>query len=377
MILTQLKLQNFRNYGQAEVSFHTGNNVLYGRNGQGKTNILESIYYLALTKSFRTNNDKNLIISGKEFFRVWGELQTVQGRVHTCSIGYSSTDGKRLTYNGQKILKFSDYIGEIPVVLLAPSDLEISQNGPHKRRQFLDIMLSQAGKLYLHHLLQYRRSLKQRNALLQTGGGDKNLLESWEESLIQNGIILINKRIDAVETLNKFVKKHYQELSGGQDKVKIIYKSSLSLNSPAGAEPAYRAAFEKNRERDLLLGSTSIGPHRDDVLFLINGEPLRNVGSQGEHKTFVIALKMAEFDFLQDIRNEPPILLFDDIFGELDAGRISNMIGSLSQIGQVFITTTSPHFFYKVKEWEGETFFHEIVEGTVSKQEKTWQKQSN
>ncbi len=368
MILLQLKLVNFRNYALAETNFHPGINVLFGKNGQGKTNILESIYYLALTKSFRTSSDQNLILNKENYFRIQANLQTVQGRPHTNAIAYSLSDGKRLTHNGQRVDRFADYIGSTPVVMLAPSDLEVSQSGPHHRRQFLDIMLSQASKLYLHHLLQYRRSLKQRNTLLQDTEPDHNLLKSWEEALVQHGSILIQKRLEAIETLDAAVKTNYLHLSGGSDKVKIVYQSSVPLKGQDSIEQLYRQAIDKARGKDFQLGTTTVGPHRDDMLFLINGKPLRAVGSQGEHKTFVISLKMGEFDFLRNIRSESPLLLFDDIFGELDSGRISNMIDTLSKIGQVFITTTSSNFFGKVDKWTQDTHFYQIEEGSITAQ---------
>lgn len=374
MILERLKLVNFRNYQQADVNFRPGTNVLFGKNGQGKTNILESIYYLALTKSFRSSYDQNLVSYNQNFFRIQGDFKTSQGRNHRSSLAYSSTEGKRLIYNGQRIQKFADYIGRIPIVLLAPSDLQISQSGPHQRRQFLDIMLSQASQLYLHHLLEYRRSLRQRNTVLQSDSTNMNLLQSWEKALMKHGSPIIQKRLEAVEQLSHVVKEHYRELSGETDNVKIVYQSSVSLKAKENIETAYEKEFEKNREKDLTLETTTLGPHRDDILFLINGKPLRGVGSQGEHKTFVISLKMAEFGFLKNVNQEPPILLFDDIFGELDAGRITNMIRTLSKIGQVFLTTTSANFFEKVNEWEPETCFFGINNGTINFDERVWQK---
>ncbi|UCF64308.1 MAG: DNA replication/repair protein RecF [bacterium] len=370
MVLKKLKLVNFRNYVDEEIVFNHGINILFGQNGQGKTNILESLYYLGLTKSFRTNNDQNLILNNAPFFRIEGEFSTDVKRKVVVSLALSLSEGKRLKVNQQKILKFSDYIGTVPLVLLAPSDLDISQGGPHRRRQFLDIMLSQSSRLYLHHLLQYRRSLKQRNLLLQAEGmSDPPALEAWEEALIQHGIVLIEKREEAVRQIDEMVKTYYGRLSGKTDKVKIVYQSSLNINGPDSRPEGYRQAMTRNREKDRQLQTTRVGPHRDDMLFLINGKPLRWMGSQGEHKTFIIALRMAEYQYLQTVRESLPLLLFDDIFGELDGSRIGNMIESLSRIGQVFITTTSPDFFGKVENWQGETSFYEIVNGKVSARE--------
>jgi DNA replication and repair protein RecF len=365
MILKNLKLVNFRNYKKEDIIFKPGTNILFGENGQGKTNILESIYYLALTKSFRTNNDQNLILNNETYFRIQGEFTTGQGRDSVSSIAFSRQEGKRLNYSNQKVQKFSEYIGRIPIVLLAPSDLEISQAGPLKRRQFLDIMLSQASQLYLHHLMQYRKSLKQRNSLLQDEHTDINLLRSWDQALVQQGIPVIEKRIDALRKLDLLVKENYSQLSGGQDKVKLVYQCSFPFKDNDSIENNFKAALEKQLDKDRQVQSTTTGPHRDDILFLINGKPLRWVGSQGEHKTMIIALKMAEYQFLRNIQDTVPIMLFDDIFGELDAGRIRNMISTLSQIGQVFITTTSPNFFGKLNGWPEETYFYEIKQGQV------------
>jgi DNA replication and repair protein RecF len=377
MIIKYLHLTNFRNYRQAEISFNKGTNVLFGHNGQGKTNVLESIYYLALTKSFRTSLDKNLICYQEAYFRIEGELEDVHGRLQRSSIAYSPDEGKRLNYNGQIVSVFSEYIGSVSVVLLAPMDLEISQGGPYIRRRFLDIMLSQASNLYLHHLIEYRRALKQRNVLLQSEQRNENLIQSWEEALIQNGMVLIQKRMEAVESISQMVKEYYQELSGRTDKIKIVYQNSVMPNHSENLESAYAEAFNKSRSKEYQTGSTSVGPHRDDLLFLINGKPLRVVGSQGEHKTFVISLKMAEFFFLQRMHDEPPILLFDDIFGELDADRITNMIHSLSNIGQVFLTTTSPHFFGRVSNWNSGTAFYGIEQGHISEDVEKWENLSH
>jgi DNA replication and repair protein RecF len=370
MFLNKLYLTRFRNYRDQNINFHSGTNILCGNNGQGKTNIIESIYYLALTKSFRTNNDQNLILSSESFFRIQGDFTTKQGRKLTSAIAFSASEGKRLNYDHQRIQKFSDYIGSIPIVLLAPSDLDITQGGPQQRRKFLDIMLSQASKTYLYHLLQYRRSLKQRNLLFQQTELDDHLLQAWEEALVQHGTILIEKRIEALEKLDALVKGFYTQMSGGSEKIKLVYQSTFPLKDQQKIPELYHQALKQNFEKDLLSQSTGIGPHRDDILFLISGKSLKAVGSQGEHKTFIIALKMAEYHYLQSVRKNLPLLLFDDIFGELDAERIGNMITSLSQIGQVFITTTSANFFGKLTSWKGQTAFYHIQQGTVRELEK-------
>ncbi|MCK6619489.1 MAG: DNA replication/repair protein RecF [Calditrichaceae bacterium] len=351
MKLQRLSLVNFRNYKEAHIQFFEGVHVIYGENGSGKTSILEAIHYLALTKSFRTTNDKNLILNTEKMFRIQGEFSSGQGTAIQSAIGYSPANGKSLTVNGQKAQKFSDYIGEIPLVLLHPADLTLSQGGPAQRRRFLDILLSQSSALYLHSLIQYNRSLRQRNQLLseaREGKCDPQLLKSWEENLIAHGTELIRKRQEATARLSESVKQHYRGLSNSEDKVKIIYRCNVETQSNQSLAEAYHRLFEQSRAKEVEYGTTLPGPHRDDLLFLLSGKPLKDYASQGEHKTFIIALKLAEFQHLQQQRLQAPILLFDDIFGELDANRIQQMLQQLGHIGQVFITTTSRNFFDKM-----------------------------
>lgn len=370
MVLKRLSLFNFRNYHEITIDFFEGINILYGENGAGKTNILEAIYFLAITKSFRTNIERHLVSSKQNMFRIKGEFENAQGRAFESSIAYALTEGKRLIVNSQKISKFTDYVGEVPTVLLSPDDLNLSQGSPQQRRRFIDLLLCQSHKLYMHHLMQYNRSLKQRNQLLQQERVDDQLLDSWEENLIQNGVEIILKRRETVQYLSDLVKQYYQALSGREDKVKIIYQCNVEdAKAGSGAADALRAAyqkqFEKNRAQEKESGFTRIGPHRDELLFLINGKPMKTYASQGEHKTMVIALKLAEFYYLQQQRTEAPLLLFDDIFGELDANRIRLMLSQLSHFGQVFVTTTSKNFFEKVGEFSRPIRYFQVKNGEV------------
>jgi len=384
MKLQRLSLVNFRNYKEAHIQFFDGLHVIYGENGAGKTSILEAIHYLALTKSFRTTNDKNLILNTEKMFRIQGEFISGQGTAIQSAIGYSPGEGKSLIVNGQKSQKFSDYIGEIPIVLLYPADLSLSQGGPAQRRRFLDILLSQSSALYLHSLIQYNRSLRQRNQLLndaREGKCDSHLLKSWEENLVAHGTELIRKRLEATALLSESVKQHYRELSNTGDKVKIIYRCNV-WESPRGAgipagetqgnqslAEAYHRLFEQSRAKEVEYGTTLPGPHRDDLLFLLSGKPVKDYASQGEHKTFIIALKLAEFQHLQQQRLQAPILLFDDIFGELDANRIQQMLQQLGHIGQVFVTTTSRNFFDKMDPASASGLpihYYRVEEGAVA-----------
>lgn len=365
MRLKHLALFSFRNYREIKIEFFNGINIIYGENGSGKTNILEAIYFLALTKSFRTSSERHLVLNNENMFRIKGEFEKAQGRAFECLIAYTLTEGKRLVVNSQKISKFSDYIGEVPTVLLAPSDLTLSQGSPQQRRRFIDLLLCQSHKLYLHHLIQYNRSLRQRNQILQSEKVDRQLLYSWEENLIRNGIEIIEKRTETIQYLSELVKGHYQSLSGKDDKIKIVYQSNVEGKNGSDIKTAYRRQFEISRAQEIESGYTKVGPHRDELLFLIKGKPMKTFASQGEHKTFIIALKLAEFLYLQKQRSEAPILLFDDIFGELDAGRIQLMLDQLSDFGQVFVTTTSKNFFNKVESLSREVRYFHVQNGEV------------
>jgi DNA replication and repair protein RecF len=365
MQIKRLVLFNFRNYTETSIDFSDGVNVVYGDNGAGKTTILEAIYYLALTKSFRASTDKYLIKNGAEMCRVQGEFVDTRGKSVHSTLAYSLKQGKHLTVNGQKMGVFSEYIGEIPVVLLHPQDLQLSQGSPQMRRRFLDVLLSQSSKVYLHHLMQYNRSLKQRNQLLQQPDCDPQLLTSWEENLIQHGVAIIQKRREVVALLSEQVKQYYRLLSRKNDSGKIVYQCNVA-HADGDPVAAYRAAFDAKRHQEKELGTTIVGPHRDDLLFLLNGKAMKTYASQGEHKTWVIALKLSEYRHLAEQQQRAPILLFDDIFGELDAGRIQQMLAQLNNIGQVFVTTTSRNFFDKIHRLNLPTHYYHVQNGKVA-----------
>ncbi len=369
MQLKQLNLLNFRNHKSAEIAFSNGLNVIYGENGAGKTSILEAIHYLALTKSFRATTDKHLILKNASMCRVQGLFVNGQGQSLRSTIAYSLDDGKHLAINGHKVQKFSEYIGDVPIVLLFPADLALSQGSPQLRRRFLDVLLSQSSKLYLHSLIQYNRSLRQRNLLLQGDVVDQQLLLSWEENLVKHGTEIICKRRSAAVELSDAVCKYYQALSSKDDEIKIVYQCNVKTENPETLGAAYRQMFEKKRRQEQEYGTTMVGPHRDDLQFLLNGKPMKIYASQGEHKTFVISLKLAEYHHLEQQQHQTPILLFDDIFGELDAQRIRQMLEQLSAIGQVFVTTTSRNFFDKVQQFDTPTSYFAVENGQVIRAE--------
>ena len=360
MLLRNLKLYDFRSYSETALSFGDGIHVIFGENGAGKTTILEAIYVLALTRSFRASLDKHLIRHAQTLFRVHGEFTTPQGHQLNTILAYSRDNGKHLTVNGQRALKFSEYIGDVPLVLLHPADLELSQGEPRQRRRFLDVLLSQSDRQYLHHLIEYNRTLRQRNQVLQGRHHDEALLAAWDEQLISHGAEILQRRHEAVEQLSDRVRVLYGALSDKADQVRISYRGTIRLSEGETLPEGFRRSLLEKRQREWEQGTTVIGPHGDDVNFTMNEQPVKMFASQGEHKTLVIALKLAEFQHLQHQRHQAPILLFDDIFGELDGNRIRLMLAQLSDIGQVFVTTTSRNFFDKVSDFETPTHYYEV-----------------
>ena len=365
MRLETLSLYQFRNYREAEIGFSEGIHILFGENGAGKTSILEAIYYLALTRSFRTAVDRHLIHNQGDLFRIQDTFSSPQGQRLQTAIAYSAETGKRLTVNGQRAHRFSEYIGDVPAVLLHPADLSLSQGGPQQRRRFLDVLLSQSSRLYLHHLIQYNRSLRQRNQMLQQERVDPQVMSAWEESLVTHGAELVRRRSEAVGRLEELVAHYYRQLSNRDTAVTARYRSNVRPDGEETLEAAYRRLLDQRRRRERDYGSTIVGPHRDDLDFSLAGRAMKDYASQGEHKTLVIALKLAEYHFLQERHNQAPILLFDDIFGELDAGRIQLMLAQLSDIGQVFVTTTSRNFFDKVHTVAAPTRYFQVAAGTI------------
>jgi DNA replication and repair protein RecF len=339
-------VQSLRNIESLDVNFKKQLNVIYGENAQGKTSVLEAIYYLALTRSFRANNEKIVLKYDQEYFDIDGEFESNEISFHI-RIYYSDKDHKHVFYNGSRIKKFSEIIGIVPVVLLSLEDLDISYGIPAKRRRFLDILLSQINPLYLQALQTYKRSLQNRNRLLKDikdGHASKNVLFPWDEQLCENGSYIIRSRHSFIEFLNERLSDYYDHIAENNDNISTVYRSAVLKKTESegdtSLEDAYGAILHDATDRDIEMQTTHYGPHREDLEFMKNGYPLKEFGSQGENKTFLVALKFAESDYLKKSVRKKPILLLDDIFGELDHNRIYNLMKFVKQVGQTFITTT-------------------------------------
>jgi DNA replication and repair protein RecF len=342
MILKELEIENFRLFPYLKIKFSDGINIISGLNGQGKTSILESIYYLALTKSFRTSNDNHVISYNKDHFNIKSAFSSGESEKKYIRIYHSNSNGKHLFINRKEVLKFSEYIGTVPCVTLTLDNLKLTQGGPLERRRFLDILISQISPVYLGDLKIYRRTVLQRNTLLATENKSdiKKQIHIWNEKMVEHGSRIILQRLEFIDFLNGHLSDYYNRISSSQDKIGVEYKSSLgNLERKKISEKFLKKlnlVFEYEFERK----KSVIGPHRDDVQFFKQDKVFRDYCSQGENKTLVIALKFLEWEYISRERHIKPILLLDDIFGELDEIRMQGLLDFLEIIGQAYITTT-------------------------------------
>ena len=346
MQLKDLEIENFRNFLDLKVIFGNGINIISGMNGEGKTSILEAIYYLTLTKSFRTSNDTHAISYQKEHFNILGRFSSEKLTNTNIRLFSSEKEGKHLFVNKKEVKKFSDFIGTIPAVILTLEDLRLTFGGPQERRKFLDILISQVSPLYLQSLKIYRRTLQQRNALLS--GGNKDAIEKqiaiWDGQLVEHGSQIILSRAAFIKFLNQNLTEHYNHISTRNDSIRVHYRSSLGDIAKTEDNTEIKAKFQKKLHLmfryECERKSSVVGPHRDDIDFLKDDKIFKNFSSQGENKTLVIALKFLEWKYISRERNVKPILLLDDIFGELDEHRMHGLLDFLEDIGQAYITTT-------------------------------------
>ena len=339
MWLKSLKLKHFRNYEEADIHFHPGLNIFLGQNAQGKTNILESIYFLALTRSHRTRSDKDLVHFQEKELRVSG---IIEKKTSTIPLDIELTTKGRITkINHLKQSRLSDYIGTMIVVLFAPEDLQLIKGSPSLRRKFIDIELGQIKPLYLSDLSNYNHVLKQRNSYLKNNQQiDEKLLSVLDEQLVEYGCRVIQHRLDFLQKLEKFAQEKHLEISQKKEILTIEYQSSIPLQQVDNIQESFRLALDKSRKRDLFKQNTGVGPHRDDISFFINKMDA-NYGSQGQHRSVVLSLKLAEIKLIENITKEIPILLLDDVMSELDNNRQLKLLETISQNIQTFITTTT------------------------------------
>lgn len=337
MILEKISILNYKNIEQAELSFSPKINCFLGNNGMGKTNLMDAIYYLSFCKSHNNQIDSQNINHDSDIALIQGyyQLESDVSEEFFCSL--RRRQKKQFKRNKKEYNKLSDHIGCLPLVMISPSDSELIRGGSEERRKFMDVVLSQFDKGYLQSLIRYNKALQQRNALLKSEFiMDESLLDLWEDQLSDEGQKIYNKRKIFIESFVPTFQRYYNAICQSNELVNLHYQSQLLDNNLSDL-------LRQKRQKDKLLGYTSVGIHRDDLDMLMGDYPIKKVGSQGQNKTYIISMKLAQFDFLCSVGSSAPILLLDDIFDKLDASRVEQIIKLVSadSFGQIFITDTN------------------------------------
>jgi DNA replication and repair protein RecF len=340
MYLQKIHLMNFKNYGQAEFEFSPRINCFTGKNGVGKTNLLDAIYYLSLCKSYFNPIDSQNIRHDQDLFVIEGEYSRNEEQ-ELIFCGLKKGQKKQFKRNRKEYARLSDHIGFIPLVMISPADSSLISEGSEERRHFINAVIAQYDHSYLEHLLRFNSALAQRNKLLKDFGTsdkvDVDQLELWNEQMIPPAEKIHSIRKDFVIELQPIFQNYYEFISGGHEKVGITYHSQLS-------EGDYRTLLKSSLEKDRILQFTTAGIHKDDLLLKLGEFSIKRTGSQGQQKTFLVALKLAKFDFINKHNGQKPILLLDDIFDKFDRERVKQIIKLVSDdiFGQIFITDTHP-----------------------------------
>ncbi len=334
MNLEHLSLLNFKNIELCELDFATSINGLVGDNGAGKSNILDAIYFLSMSKSMLPLTDGQSVRHGSDFFVIDGKYRTSSSKqeVVSCSYSRQRSAGKSLKRNGKEYERLSDHVGLIPVVVVSPYDTALISDSAEERRRFINQLISQFDAHYLSALIKYNALLQQRNRVLKSGG-DEQMLQIYDQQLAPHAELIEQRRRETLAEMTPLVCRFYELLSGGRESVNLEYQSTLS-----GSD--FTTLLAASRERDIINGHTTVGIHRDDINFSIAGYPLRKYGSQGQQKSFLVALKLAQYMRVSEAKGEAPILLLDDLFDKLDRSRVEQLIRLVSgdDFGQIFIS---------------------------------------
>lgn len=338
MFIKNLKLFNFKNHSEKSFDFSPEINCFVGNNGAGKTNILDALHYLSMAKSFLGNLDAQNILHESDFFAIEAEIQGEE-KNDIIKVQLPKEGKKIIKKNDKTYERIADHIGFLPSVMISPYDSNLISDGSESRRKFLDVMISQTDSDYLFALIQYQKTLQQRNALLKYFAKNRTFdldsLEIYNDPLNKFGTQIFEKRQRFVASILPTIQHFYEIISKGNEKVTVIYESNLN-------EQNFEEILSENLEKDRVLTYTSRGIHKDDLRFEMNGNLIKKFGSQGQQKSFLIALKLAQIKRIKDITNKNPILLLDDIFDKLDDNRVSQLIELVNQqnFGQIFITDT-------------------------------------
>lgn len=340
MFLSEILLVNFRNYSNLKLNFDKNINIFIGNNAQGKTNILESIYFLSITKSHRTNKELFLIKNDEIFSKVTGKINDDVNLSKKYEIIINKL-GKRVSINDNVVKKISDYLSNINVIMFCPDDLEIIKGPPANRRSFLNIEIGQLNNNYLNHLNNYNKILKNRNEYLKNNKDkfDNVYFDILTDQLITENIEIIKYRNDYISKLNSYISKIYKDLTG-KENIYLKYDTFIDISSDENMRNSIKEKYEKNFNNELFQGVTLYGTHKDDFSVYLDDVKINNYGSQGQHRIAILCIRLSEVEIFKKEKNKNPILLLDDIFSELDEEKKNNIIKYIDNDLQVFITST-------------------------------------
>lgn len=364
MILKNISIINYKNIKSANLELSPKINCLIGHNGMGKTNFLDAIYYLSFCRSAYNPIDSQIITHDEAFFMLEGNYDNGKGEVEDIYCGMKRGTKKHFKRNKKEYKRLSQHIGLIPLIFVSPSDVSLIEGGSEERRRLMDVVISQYDNSYIEALGNYNKALQQRNALLKMEmEPDPTLMELWEQQMAQNGELLYQKRQAFVDELVPLFQNIYQHISGNKEVVNLRYVSHCQRGP-------LLEVIQRDRFKDRAVGYSLHGVHRDDLEFLLGDYAMKREGSQGQNKTFVIALKLAQFSFLQrTCSNTIPLLLLDDIFDKLDAQRVEAIVKLVSSdnFGQIFITDTNrDHLDQILSNMDGEYKIFSVDSGKIS-----------
>lgn len=355
MQLKEIDISNYKNIKQAHLTFSPKINCLIGLNGMGKTNLLDAIYYLSFLRGHFYLPDHMVICHNESFCLLDAHYLRNKNEEHiVCSIRPGHQ--KVFKRNKKAYTRLSEHIGKLPIVMISPKDFDLVHGGSEERRKYLDTLISQEKPKYLEALIAHKRLLEQRNSLLKSPSPNVEILDILEEQLAQEAALIQKDRTDWIERIASHFSSFYNEISGSKDNVSLSYLPSIEDYSVEGI----RATLRDNRQKDFVLGYTSQGIHKDDIGMYIDGELIRKIGSQGQNKTFLIALKLAQYDILKEATGLKPLLLLDDLFDKLDAERVNKIIHMVAgdTFGQIFMTDTNRAYLDKILKEKKETSYH-------------------
>ncbi len=365
LFLHKLSLVSFKNYAHANVAFSERFNCITGNNGEGKTNLLDAIHYLSFTKSYFNPIDSQNIFHDAPMFVIQGDFKLGE-KEEEVYCGQKKGERKQFKLNKKEVVRFADHIGMFPVVMTSPSDIELILEGSEVRRKFSDSIISQYDRPYLEDIIAYTKVLLQRNAQLKqfskSGKFDSEALKIWDVQLIEYGSRMFNKRKLFSEEFEPIFQKYYELISGGKEKVEIAYQSQLSKGD-------FEALLNEAQDKDRVMEYTTVGVHKDDWEFRMGGYAVKKFASQGQQKSYLLAVKLAQFEFVKTHKQVIPILMLDDIHDKLDEHRVKRLIELVSstEFGQVFITDTNKDRIQKLfKGVEAEMKIFKVKDGNIA-----------